>query len=76
MHDTYEFNQDQPLGLLRYAGVSMSPGPGRFLVENGDFRKWRTRFGRGGDFMVFSDVHWVGVAKPLLWHYSMKQRMG
>jgi len=28
-------------------------------IENKDFRRWRDKHGTGGDFYVFSDVHWI-----------------
>jgi len=28
-------------------------------VQNDDFRRWRDKHGTGGDFYVFSDVHWM-----------------
>lgn len=37
----------------------------RYEVQNDDFRTWRSRNGRGGDFMVLSDVHRVTLATPL-----------
>jgi hypothetical protein len=27
-------------------------------VNNADFRKWRDKYGKGGDFYIFSDVEW------------------
>lgn len=31
----------------------------KYLVQNSDFQKWRTKNQRGGDFMIVSDVHRV-----------------
>ncbi|GKS93217.1 DUF6402 family protein [Acidovorax sp. SUPP2825] len=31
----------------------------KYLVQNSDFQKWRSKNQRGGDFMVLSDVHRV-----------------
>jgi Family of unknown function (DUF6402) len=67
--DTYDFNEDQPLGYWDEAGVKKSAGPGSFAVENKSFRDWRARFNHGGDFMIFSDVRWEGVSRPVLWTY-------
>lgn len=68
--DTYDFNDNQPLGLWNEDGVSKIVKSGRVLVENADFRKWRAVFRHGGDFMVFSDIAWVGLPKPLVWEYQ------
>jgi hypothetical protein len=67
--DTYDFNEEQPLGYWTEDGVTKSVGPGSFAVENKSFREWRERFKQGGDFMIFSNVRWEGLAKPLLWTY-------
>ena len=32
-----------------------------FEVENADFREYRDKFKRGGDFVIFSDVKWYSV---------------
>ena len=69
--DTYDFNEDQALGYWSDEGVSRSAGPGSSSVENKSFRDWRARFAHGGDFMIFSDVRWEGVPKPLLWNYTV-----
>ena len=52
--DTYDFNDDQPLGYWSDDGVTLSVGPGSVAVENKSFRDWRARFNHGGDFMLFS----------------------
>lgn len=33
-------------------------------VTNRDFRNWRSTSGRGGDFLVFSDIKWTHLAPP------------
>ncbi len=72
LKDTYDFNEDQPLGYWAEDGVAKSAGPGSFAVENKLFRDWRARFKHGGDFMIFSDVRWEGVSRPILWPYPGK----
>lgn len=42
----YEARDDSPLGL----------------ITNGDFRDYRTKTGRGGDFFVVSDIQWERVS--------------
>ncbi|WCM97525.1 DUF6402 family protein [Acidovorax sp. GBBC 1281] len=37
----------------------------KYEVQNNDFRRWSALQGRGGDFMVLSDVHRVRLAFPL-----------
>ncbi|WOI43920.1 DUF6402 family protein [Acidovorax sp. BLS4] len=36
----------------------------KYIVQNKDFRNWRTKNQRGGDFMVLSDVHRVRLPFP------------
>ncbi|WP_442867345.1 DUF6402 family protein [Acidovorax sp. GBBC 1281] len=36
-----------------------------YLVQNEDFRKCRAKHGRGGDFIVLSDVHRVHLPFPI-----------
>ena len=68
--DTYDFNEDQPLGYWADDGVTLSVGPGSVAVENKSFRDWRARFNHGGDFMLFSNVRWEGIQKPLIWNHT------
>lgn len=37
-----------------------------FLVSNDSFNRYRARFGRGGDFVVFSDLRHVRLARPVV----------
>jgi hypothetical protein len=69
VRDSYDFNDfspqwsrpkswmSQPLGFwscrANYGGIN--PLLGRY-VNNQDFREWRRRHGRGGDYVVFSDL--------------------
>ncbi len=66
--DTYDFNEDQPLGYWSDGGVTKIAHGGSVTVENMHFRTWRTRFGHGGDFMIFSDVRWEGTSQPIIWN--------
>lgn len=70
IRDNYDFNSDQPLGLWDHDGPSRIPSTRLALVENASFTKWRTLHRHGGDFLVFSDVRWEGVAQHLIWDYS------
>jgi hypothetical protein len=43
--------------------VTKTPRPGAYYVTNEDFRKWRKKYGngKGGDFLVFSDIKILNV---------------
>jgi len=67
IRDNYDFTGDaEPLGHWGRDGASRSPDSGIAFVENKSFREWRTRHGRGGDFVVFSDVMTKRLAQPLV----------
>jgi Family of unknown function (DUF6402) len=72
IRDTYDFNEDQALGYWTNEGVTRSAGLGSASVENKSFRDFRARFNCGGDFMIFSNVRWEGVPKPIIWNYTVK----
>jgi hypothetical protein len=66
IRDNYEFSSgDEPLGHWGRDGASRLPGSGKAFVENKSFRDWRTRHGRGGDFVVFSDVMTKRLFRPV-----------
>jgi len=58
IRDSYDFNGDQFLGFWDDSdnAVSMVNPLSGTGVSNSDFRDWRTTTGRGGDYLVFSDV--------------------
>ncbi|MBX7222392.1 MAG: hypothetical protein K1Y36_20750 [Blastocatellia bacterium] len=59
IRDSYDFNGDfQPLGYWDTESnyIGKVPKPGTTYVSNATFRRWRERNGRGGDYMIFSDV--------------------
>ena len=58
VRDCYDFTSDrEALGSWNRTGASIIPGrPGMYFAENNVFRKWRSLHGRGGDFVVFSDL--------------------
>jgi hypothetical protein len=70
VQDSFDFNGHQPLGFWNETTkeVSKTPGFGFDLVDNGDYRDWRTANGMGGDFIVFSDVKIIAQAKPWSFH--------
>ena len=58
LRDSYDFTTDrEPLGSWNRTGASVSPyGFGMYFAENKVFRQWRAKHGKGGDFLVFSDL--------------------
>lgn len=66
VRDNYDFTtDDEPLGHWGREGAAVMYSPGKVFVENRSFRDWRKRHGRGGDFVLFSDVMTKPLAKPL-----------
>jgi hypothetical protein len=66
VRDSFDFNGDQFLGFWDDADDSVSmvnPFSGT-AVHNSDFRDWRAQNGRGGDFLVFSDVKMTSLSNP------------
>lgn len=67
MRDSYDFNGDQPLGCWNVCTNKVEEGffcSGSAAVTNGDFRDWRTANGKGGDFVVYSDVKTTTLSSP------------
>jgi Family of unknown function (DUF6402) len=58
IRDSYDFNGSQLLGFWndKDSSVSMTNPLSGTSVSNEDFRVWRTKNGKGGDFLVFSDL--------------------
>ncbi|GKT00916.1 DUF6402 family protein [Acidovorax sp. SUPP3434] len=60
--DSYDFNdaagEDQDLGNWNFESNSVGRTGlnGGFNVRNSDFRKWRSANGKGGDFLIYSDM--------------------
>jgi hypothetical protein len=71
VRDCYDFNNEQLLGFWGANGVSRVPGAGLYTIENSTFRSWRAKHGRGGDFIVFSDVLWEPAPAHLVWDYPL-----
>lgn len=71
IRDSYDFNDDQPLGNWGPDEVRMMPSPRLAMVENASFRRWRREYKRGGDFIIFSDVRWEPVPQGLIWEYTV-----
>ena len=67
VRDCYDFTSDrEALGSWNRTGASIIPGrPGMYFAENAVFRNWRARHGKGGDFVVFSDVMSKKPQRPL-----------
>lgn len=66
IRDSYDFNGDQSLGFWddKDNSVSMINPFSGTAVSNADFRKWRTANGRGGDFIVYSDIKRTLLSPP------------
>lgn len=58
IRDSYDFDGSQFLGFWddKDNSVSMTNPLSGTPVSNDDFRSWRTKTGKGGDFLVFSDL--------------------
>lgn len=69
IRDSYDFNEDQPLGFWGAGKFSKFPGNGLFAVDNEIFRNWRIKHGRGCDFIIFSDILWEPAPSGLIWEY-------
>ena len=70
IRDCYDFTDDQPLGNWNASEVQMLPARHLRLAENASFRQWRERHQRGGDFIVFSDIHRQKLSAPLTWYFK------
>jgi Family of unknown function (DUF6402) len=56
--DSYDFEGEQFLGYWDMGTSSGTPGVKLTeSVHNSDFRDWRAKTGRGGDFLVYSDLY-------------------
>jgi uncharacterized protein DUF6402 len=66
IRDSYDFNGEQFLGYWDDSDntVSMFNPLSGTSVSNSDFRDWRSRNGRGGDFLVFSDIKRTTLTTP------------
>lgn len=65
VRDSYDFNGQQFLGIWDDSGsVSSWNLASGESVWNSTFRDWRSRYGRGGDFLVFSDLKRTTLAAP------------
>ena len=79
IRDSFDFEGNQPLGCwsdgqpMMFSPVLLPGTAGGMVfvpelmltpVGNRDFREWRQRTGKGGDFLVFSDVKRVTLTPP------------
>jgi hypothetical protein len=66
VRDSYDFEGFQPLGFWDDSDNSVSPT--NFLsgdsVTNGSFRDWRKKNGRGGDYLIYTNLVRIPLAKP------------
>ncbi|MEL6107194.1 MAG: DUF6402 family protein [Planctomycetota bacterium] len=70
LRDSYSFEGDQHLGFWDDSDNSVSAI--NFLsgtrVTNKSFREWRTANGKGGDYLIYSDIKQVPLARPDQFH--------
>lgn len=64
IRDSFDFNGFQPLGFWSSTDVARAPLPGYDWVGNDTYRAWRAANGRGGDFIVYSDLKVVRRTPP------------
>ena len=66
IRDSYDFNGTQFLGFWneKDGAVSGSNPLVGDAVSNDDFRKWRAKNGKGGDFLVYSDLQTTHLTSP------------
>lgn len=66
LRDSYDFNGTQFLGFWddKKNSVSMLNPIAGFPVTNDDFRSWRINIGKGGDFLIFSDLLRIKLTTP------------
>jgi hypothetical protein len=64
IRDSFDFNGFQPLGFWSSTDVARAPLPGYDWVGNDTYRAWRAANGRGGDFIVYSDLKVVRRSPP------------
>lgn len=65
VRDDYNFEGEQPLGYWKQPdGVRSVWWAGYTRVDNSDYREYRVDHGRGGDFIVFSDVRVTRLQEP------------
>jgi hypothetical protein len=50
----------------RYSDPDPALEQRKYEVQNDDFRRWRRRYGRGGDFVIYSDVRRERLPRPLV----------
>lgn len=58
IRDSYDFQGNQELGYWDFDKIRMNKIfiPGGTPLNNSTFRAWRSKTGRGGDYIIFSDV--------------------
>jgi hypothetical protein len=65
IRDSFDFNElIQPLGFWNRTNVVRTPTRGYELIGNNTYRAWRAAHGRGGDFIVYSDLKVVRRSPP------------
>jgi hypothetical protein len=68
IYDKYDFEGDQPLGYWNFKTGDVTKDPiawGYTKVSNSDFRAWRDKNKKGGDFWVYSDIKINNLTPPV-----------
>lgn len=76
VRDSFDFVGFQPLGYwnAEKSSVSKTPGFGYDFVTNGDYRDWRAKNNKGGDFIIFSDIRTIELKE--VWAFTAQGDAG
>lgn len=56
---------DKPVDILKGMFGEMRKQDVYYPVRNSDYQKWREKFGRGGDFAIYTELKKVKLSKPI-----------
>lgn len=51
--------------IVRYMAIALFGVDVYYPVRNRDYREWREKKGRGGDFLIYSDLELVRLSRPM-----------
>jgi hypothetical protein len=75
VRDSFDFEGHQFLGFWDDDGVNILPSSaGSHSVSNGNFRDWRDDTGKGGDFLVYSDLKRIALRPPVTFNIDDPSR--
>ncbi|GKT22720.1 DUF6402 family protein [Acidovorax sp. SUPP3334] len=67
LRDCYDFSGDQMLGNWTGTDIRTFLTSNLYMAENASFRQWRDAHRKGGDFLIFSDIHREKLSVPMTW---------